>query len=122
MAVRITPLARVLTEPCLILGVEKPFAITNFTLAMVLAGELHLFGFLPVALAVHLALRQATRRDPFTRQVYVRYNRQADRYEPCVAFSGDAGGSPRFAPAALRRRLAFGRTLAMLARPAGKAR
>jgi len=87
MAARITPVARVLTEPCLILGVEKPFAITNFTLAMVLAGELHLFGFLLVALGVHLALRHATRRDPFTRRVYVRYNLQGDRYEPWIGTS-----------------------------------
>ncbi|MDE3010241.1 MAG: VirB3 family type IV secretion system protein [Pseudomonadota bacterium] len=78
------PVARVLTEPCLILGVEKPFAITNFTLAMVLAGELHLFGFLLVSCAVHLALRHATRRDPFTRRVYARYNLQGDSYEPWI--------------------------------------
>ena len=85
MTRRRSAVARVLTEPCLILGVEKPFAITNFTLAMVLAGELHLFGFLLVSLGVHLALRRATRRDPFTRRVYVRYNLQGDRYEPWIA-------------------------------------
>jgi type IV secretory pathway TrbD component len=79
---RVTPVARVLTEPCLILGVEKPFAITNFTLAMILAGELHLFAFLVVSLCVHLVLRRATCRDPFTRKVYIRYNLQADRYDP----------------------------------------
>jgi type IV secretory pathway TrbD component len=84
MAVRVSPVARVLTEPCLILGVEKPFAIANLTLAMVLAGELHLLAFLPVSLLVHLVLRQATRGDPFTRQVYIRYNLQADHYDPWI--------------------------------------
>jgi type IV secretory pathway TrbD component len=88
---RLTPVAQVLTEPCLIMGVEKPFAIVNFTLAMVIAGELHLFGFLLVSLAVHAVLRHATRRDPFTRRVYIRYNLQGDRYEPWVRASPRRG-------------------------------
>lgn len=94
MEARRTPLARVLTEPCLILGVEKPFAITNFTLAMVVAGELHLYGFLLVTLGVHLALRRATRRDPFTRQVYARYQGQADHYEPWISTALRQGRRP----------------------------
>lgn len=85
MQARSTAVARVLTEPCLILGVEKPFAITNITLAVVLVGELRLFGFLLVSLGIHLALRRATRRDPFTRLAYVRYNLQGDRYEPWIS-------------------------------------
>ena len=84
MSVRVTPVARVLTEPCLILGVEKPFAIANFTLAMVLVGELHLLAFVLVSLLVHLVLRHATRGDPFTRQAYIRYNLQGDDYEPWI--------------------------------------
>lgn len=85
MHARISPVARVLTEPCLILGVEKPFAITNFTLAMVLVGELHLFFFAGVAVLTHLVLRRITRGDPFTRTAYIRYNLQADTYEPWIA-------------------------------------
>lgn len=81
---RITPVARVLTEPCLILGVEKPFAIVNFTLAMVVGAELHLWLFLLINLAVHLTLRRITQRDPFARQIYIRYNLQADRYTPWI--------------------------------------
>jgi type IV secretory pathway TrbD component len=81
---RETSVARVLTEPCLILGVEKPFAIVNFTLAMVIGGELHLWGFLLINLLVHLTLRQVTKRDPFARQIYIRYNLQGDGYEPWI--------------------------------------
>jgi type IV secretory pathway TrbD component len=81
---RETLVARVLTEPCLILGVEKPFAIVNFTLAMVIGGELHLWGFLLINLVVHLTLRRITRRDPFARQIYIRYNLQGDRYSPWI--------------------------------------
>jgi len=83
-SLRLTPVTRVLTEPCLILGVEKPFAIANFTLSMVLVGELHLFGFLLVSLGIHLVLRRVTRGDPFARSAYVRYNLQADHYEPWI--------------------------------------
>jgi type IV secretory pathway TrbD component len=81
---RETPVARVLTEPCLILGVEKPFAIVNFTLAMVMGGELHLWGFLIINFVVHLTLQHITKRDPFARQIYIRYNLQGDRYEPWI--------------------------------------
>ncbi len=81
---RETPVARVLTEPCLILGVEKPFAIVNATLAMIFAGELHLFAFVPVAVAIHVVLARITAGDAFTRPVYVRYNLQADCYDPWI--------------------------------------
>lgn len=81
-APRQSAVARVLTEPCLILGVEKPLAIVNATLAMVLVAELHLWAFLPVCTVAHLVLARLTRQDPFLRGIYVRYNLQADRYEP----------------------------------------
>ena len=51
---------------------------------MVLAGELHMAAYLPVAVLVHLALARITRHDPYTRQVYVRYNLQADTYDPWI--------------------------------------
>jgi len=91
---RETPVARVLTEPCLILGVEKPFAIVNFTLAMVIGGELHLWGFLFINLAVHFTLRRITRGDPFARQIYIRYNLQADRYFPWIQSRLRQGARP----------------------------
>lgn len=86
--------ARVLTEPCLILGVEKPYAIANFTLCMVLVGELHLLAFGLVSLLVHLVLRRATRADPFTRQAYIRYNLQGDEYDPWVRIHLRQGPRP----------------------------
>jgi type IV secretory pathway TrbD component len=81
---RATPLHQALVEPMLIAGVEKPFAIVNVTLAITLVGDLHLWGWLPIAVLAHLVLRHITRDDPFTRQIYVRYNRQPDSYDPWV--------------------------------------
>ncbi len=79
---RISPLHQSLVEPLLIAGVEKPFAIVNATLTIALVGDLRMFGWLPIALLAHLILRRITRDDPFTRQIYVKYNRQADSYDP----------------------------------------
>ena len=73
---------RSLIEPQLIAGVEKPFAVVNFTLAVVFVAELHLWFYLPIGVGAHLVLRHLTRRDPFTRAAYIRYNRQADAYDP----------------------------------------
>lgn len=81
---RRTPVAQVLTEPCLILGVEKPFAILNFMLAMVMAGELHVWAFFLLSMGFHFILRQITRRDPFTRQIYIRYIQQGPCYLPWI--------------------------------------
>jgi len=71
-----------LVEPLLIAGVEKPFAIVNGTLAIALVGDLHLWGWVPMAVLAHLILRRITLDDPFTRLIYVRYNHQADSYDP----------------------------------------
>lgn len=82
MSRRMTPLYQPLVEPLLIAGVEKPFAIVNFTLAVLMAGDLKFYAWLPLAILAHLVLRHITREDPFTRLIYVRYNRQADHYMP----------------------------------------
>ena len=51
---------------------------------MILAGELHLVAFLPVAVGIHCVLARITRGDPYTRRIYVRYNLQADCYDPWI--------------------------------------
>ena len=71
-----------LVSPLLIAGVEKPFVIVNVTLTLVLVADLHMLGWFPLSVLVHLFLVQMTREDPFTRRIYIRYNRQADSYEP----------------------------------------
>jgi type IV secretion system protein VirB3 len=92
---RITPLYQALVEPLLIAGVEKPFAIVNFTLGVLMVGDLKLYAWLPLAIMAHLLLRHITREDPFTRQIYVRYNRQSDRYVPWPKVRGGRGLRPQ---------------------------
>lgn len=99
---RISPLHQSLVEPLLIAGVEKPFAIVNATLTIALVGDLRMFGWLPIALLIHLILRRITLDDPFTRQIYVKYNRQADSYDPWPHVRAYRGQRP----------LGFGRAMA----------
>ncbi len=82
---RVTPCYRCLWEPLLIAGVEKPFAIVNITLAIAMVGDLHLWAWLPVALLFHVFMRHITADDPWIRRIYVRYNQQADAFDPWVA-------------------------------------
>jgi len=79
---RVTVVYGVLLEPQLVAGVEKPFAIMNATLAAVFVLDLHVWCYVPVAAGIHFLLRHATRHDPFMRPIYIRYNRQADAYDP----------------------------------------
>ncbi len=83
-----------LVEPLLIAGVEKPFAIVNATLAIALVGDLHLYGWIPLSVLVHLVLRRITLDDPFTRQIYVKYNRQPESYDPWPHCRGRKGLRP----------------------------
>lgn len=78
---RVTPVYGVLVQPLLIAGVEKPFAIVNVTLGLVMAGELHFYGWLILTLLTHAWLKKMTKNDSFTRKIYIKYNRQGDVYE-----------------------------------------
>jgi type IV secretory pathway TrbD component len=79
---RATPVHRSLLEIKTIGGVEDKLAIMNGTFAVAIVMGLGLWLYLPVAIAMHLILARMTRRDPFTRRIYMRYNAQADRYDP----------------------------------------
>ncbi|NDU86596.1 MAG: hypothetical protein G3I09_00205 [Ferrovum sp.] len=91
---RLSPCYSCLWEPLLIAGVEKPFAIVNATLAIALVGDLHFYGWLGVALLIHGFLRHITADDPFMRQIYARYNRQADSYDPWPHAGSGRGKRP----------------------------
>ncbi len=92
---RNTILHQALVEPMLIAGVEKPFAIVNATLAIALVGDLHLYGWIPLSILTHWILRRITADDPFTRQIYIKYNRQPDSYDPWHHARGHRGLRPQ---------------------------
>jgi type IV secretion system protein TrbD len=79
---RVTPLRRSLVEPQLIAGVEKPFAVVNATLATVFVADLHIYSYIAIAVSIHILLRRITKADPFMRRIYIKYNLQADAYDP----------------------------------------
>ncbi|MCA3070048.1 MAG: VirB3 family type IV secretion system protein [Rhodocyclaceae bacterium] len=79
---RSTPVYRSLLERKTIAGVEDRMAIFNATLALAVVMGSGLWYWLLAAAAFHIAIARMTRHDPWLRQVYIGYARQADRYDP----------------------------------------
>lgn len=98
---RATPVRLSLLEVKTIAGVEDRLAILNATFALAIVMGTGLWPWLAVALALHVLAARLTRYDPYLRRIYIRFARQADRYDPW----------PRVAPACARRPPGFGRDL-----------
>lgn len=75
-----------LSKPPLLAGVDPKLLVVNYgfvLLVMLLFRDLRIvavFGIL--AVGVHLFLQGIFRKDPWLRPIYIRYMRQADRYDP----------------------------------------
>lgn len=88
-----------LTEQLLVAGVEPRLILLNagfFLFVFVLFRS-----YLPLvliwamlALFLHQALKPASKRDPFLRRIYLRYQMQADRYEPFPAIDARLNKRP----------------------------
>ena len=82
MAVRKSPIYRVMIGGRMLGGVEYNLAVTNaIVAAMVVLGGHH-YSYILVALLVHALLKQAYGADPDVRRVYMRYFQHAHRAEP----------------------------------------
>lgn len=71
-----------LTDPVLIAGVEPLLLAMNVNLGL---GMLIIFKSVWVVagmFVLHLILRSLCKKDPFTREIYMAFRLQADRYEP----------------------------------------
>jgi len=79
---RRTPVHRSLMEIKTIAGVERRIAIVNITIAAALTMAMHVWGYVAAAALLHAVLAYLTKRDPFLRPIYIRYNTQADAYDP----------------------------------------
>jgi type IV secretion system protein TrbD len=79
---RETQFERALIQPRLIMGVEWGFALVNGILAYNMVMNLKIWWFIAISVLIHMVLRFVSKRDPMMRQVYIRYNRQHDRYDP----------------------------------------
>jgi len=79
---RSTPIHHSLMEIKTIAGVERRIAIVNVTIAAALTMAMHVWGYVVAAVLLHVVLAYLTKRDPFLRLIYIRYNTQADTYDP----------------------------------------
>ena len=79
---RRTRIYRSLMEIKTIGGVERGLAIMNATIAVALTIGLHVWGYVIAAIGLHMILAYLTKRDPYMRLVYIRYNTQAHVYDP----------------------------------------
>ena len=71
-----------LTEVQLIAGVERSLAIVNWTLTLAVVMRTGMWPLLIVGGAVHMILRQVTKKDPQFRVIYQRFLSQGHRYDP----------------------------------------
>jgi type IV secretory pathway TrbD component len=76
------PIHRSLTEPILVAGLPRRFAILLWTPGMVIVLGLYQIWFLPVAIALHILFAALTRREPHFVEVFVRALRAQKRLEP----------------------------------------
>lgn len=76
------PIHRSLTEPILVAGLPRRFAILLWTPGMVLILGLYQLWFLPVQLALHGLFAALTKRDPLFFEVFLRSLRAQRRLEP----------------------------------------
>jgi type IV secretory pathway TrbD component len=79
---RRTPVHRSLMEMKTIAGVERRIAIANITIAAALTMAMHMWAYVAAAAMLHVVLAYMTKREPFLRLFYIRYNRQHDMYDP----------------------------------------
>lgn len=73
---------RPLSQPMLLLGVEKSLAWANITIGGAFVLGQRWYWWIPIALATHVALRYYSRREPQLKDVFLRFSRQADHYDP----------------------------------------
>jgi type IV secretion system protein TrbD len=76
------PIHRSLTEPILIGGLPRTFAILLWTPGMVVILGLYQLWFFPIQIALHLAFVYLAKRDPHFFEVFKRALRAQRRLEP----------------------------------------
>jgi type IV secretion system protein VirB3 len=76
------PIHRSLTEPVLVAGLPRRFAILLWTPGMVIVLGLYQVWFLPIAVGLHLLFAALTRREPYFVDVFVRALKAQRRLDP----------------------------------------
>lgn len=79
---RLSPVYRSLNEEKTLAGAERGLVIVNVTAAASIVMVFESWAWVPVAFGIHAFLVWLHKQDPLMRKVYLRYNRQKDRYDP----------------------------------------
>lgn len=73
---------RSLNEEKTLAGAERGLVIVNVTVAGAVVMAFESWLWVPVAFMIHAFLVWLHKQDPLIRKIYLRYNRQKDRYDP----------------------------------------
>ncbi len=80
--IRVTPVPTRLSEVKMLAGGEFKLVMANGAFAFVVIALLHIWQYVAVALVIHLTLVIAAKSDKQTREIYLEYTRQGERYVP----------------------------------------
>lgn len=80
--VRKTPVATRLSEVKMLAGGEFKLVMANVAFAFVVIALLHIWQYGAIAVLIHLTLVLAAKSDKQTREIYLEYTRQGERYVP----------------------------------------
>ncbi len=79
---RSSPIYRSLEGPVNIDGAEYRLVMMNVGVLLFMLMSLRFWWWIPVSYIIHILLKQLGRSDPQISKIYIRYSRQADRYDP----------------------------------------
>lgn len=74
------PIHQSLTQPILLAGVPRKFAVLNGTIAAALVLGLHSLWGIPVCLVIHIAAVIMTKKDPYFFEIMRRHIKQKSYY------------------------------------------
>jgi len=92
---RVNTIYRSLNEERMYGGVQRDLAVYNAGFAAIAVLGLGWLWWLVPAIAAHFVMRNINKRDPKILQVYSRYARQGDRYDPWPRIDAKRGLRPR---------------------------
>lgn len=71
-----------LAEPLLVAGVEPQLLRLNLGFYAFIFILFKAWWFFAITWLIHQVLKSVSKKDPFLRRAYLKYQRQSDRYEP----------------------------------------
>jgi len=74
------PIHQSLTQPILLAGVPRKFAVLNGTIASALVLGLHALWGIPICLVIHIAAVIMTQKDPYFFEIMRRHIKQESYY------------------------------------------